>query len=345
MLANIGYVAHRGVTTSQREATTMSQPPIPPHGGPAAGAPQPQNRPDFATFPPAGAQQYGAGPTHPQAPQPGYPNPGMPYAVQQPPTKRPWFKKKRFIIPGALVALMVVAGALSGGGDTGAGQAPATAPASTRATETAAPAPATTAATTETAQATKTEAPAPAVNPFDERYGAFESVTTSGKGDSVIEVPAGVQAGLVTATHKGSANFAIWTLDENNEPTDLLVNTIGSYSGTTDFGLTGLGDAPAFIQITADGSWTVTLSPISSASSLGNAAEGEGDSVFTYDGPAGAAAITHTGSANFVVYQIDGGFPGLLVNEIGAYDGKVPFKKGPAVIVIRADGKWTVSVG
>ncbi len=345
MLANIGYVAHRGVTTSQREATTMSQPPIPPHGGPAAGAPQPQNRPDFATFPPAGAQQYGAGPTHPQAPQPGYPNPGMPYAVQQPPTKRPWFKKKRFIIPGALVALMVVGAALSGGGDTGAGKAPVTAPATTPATGTAAPAPATTTATPQATQTAEPEAPAPAVNPFDERYGTFEAVTTSGEGDSVIEVPAGVKAGLVTATHKGSANFAIWSLDDSNEPTDLLVNTIGSYSGTTDFGLTGLGDSPSFIQITADGEWTVTLSPISAASSLGNAAEGAGDTVLTYAGPAGAAAITHKGSANFVVHQIGNGLPGLLVNEIGAYDGKVPFKKGPAVIVIRADGSWSVSLG
>ena len=32
----------------------MSQPPIPPHGGPAAGAPQPQNGPDFAASPQAG---------------------------------------------------------------------------------------------------------------------------------------------------------------------------------------------------------------------------------------------------------------------------------------------------
>lgn len=268
--------------------------------------------------------------------QPPIPTHGGPTALTQAPAERPWFRKKRSVVPGALGAFMVVAVALSGCSDTGAGQPPATTPI----TGTAAPAPAET-----TTEAATTEPPAPAVNPFDERYGTFEAVTTSGEGDSVIEVPAGVQAGMVTATHKGSANFAIWSLDDSNEPKDLLVNTIGSYSGTTDFGLTGLGDSPSFIQITADGSWTVTLSPISSASSLGNAAEGEGDSVFTYDGPAGAAAITHTGSANFVVHQIGDGIPALLVNGIGAYDGKVPFKKGPAVIVIRADGKWTVSVG
>ncbi len=36
-----------------------------------------------------------------------------------------------------------------------------------------------------------------------------------------------------TATHKGSGNFTINSLDNGNQDVDLLVNDIGNYSGTT----------------------------------------------------------------------------------------------------------------
>ncbi|WP_198417239.1 hypothetical protein [Cryobacterium sp. TMT1-2-1] len=33
---------------------------------------------------------------------------------------------------------------------------------------------------------------------------------------------------------------------------------------------------------------------------------------------------------------------GLLINEIGAYSGTVPLSSGPSVIVVNADGPWTL---
>ncbi len=48
-----------------------------------------------------------------------HPGPYAPQAsVLQPPTPRQWFKKKRFVIPGALVALVIMGQAINGGGST-----------------------------------------------------------------------------------------------------------------------------------------------------------------------------------------------------------------------------------
>lgn len=179
-----------------------------------------------------------------------------------------------------------------------------------------------------------------------ETYGTFDAIAQSGAGDSLITLPEGVTAAMVTATHDGSRNFILSVLDAQNESTgDLLVNTIGAYAGSTAYGLNGsfLGE-PARLQITADGSWSITIAPLAQAAAL--APSGTGDGVFLYDGEAGALAFSHTGERNVIVQE----FPdelfafGLLINEIGAYSGTVPLSGGPSVITVVADGAWTASV-
>ena len=192
---------------------------------------------------------------------------------------------------------------------------------------------------------TDEEEPAAVANYYDTNYGSFEAFTTSGTGDSVIALPAGVTAGVVTATHQGSSNFVLNVINAANEPTgDLLVNEIGNYSGTTIYGLLGFGDPGTNLQVSADGAWTVTISPVSSAPEFTLPASGTGDAVYLYNGDASAWTITHDGSSNFVVLQYaDSSMPNLAVNEIGAYSGKVPMLAGPSVLHIGADGAWTVS--
>ncbi len=46
---------------------------------------------------------------------------------------------------------------------------------------------------------------------------------------------------------------------------------------------------------------------------------------------------------NFVLQQTDGTWPNLLINEIGAYQGSVPFMAGPSLLLIKADGAWTIA--
>jgi TM2 domain-containing membrane protein YozV len=179
----------------------------------------------------------------------------------------------------------------------------------------------------------------------DSTFGTFTPVTQSGKGDNIVTLPTGAKAGIVTATHDGSSNFSLSVLDASNASTgQLLVNTIGAYKGTTAYGFTALGKGTT-IQITADGNWTITISPVSTAPAM--APSGAGDGVFLYSGKAGKLTATHDGSSNFTVSEETGEafHDGLLVNEIGAYSGTVPLSSGPSVIVVGADGHWTLTAG
>jgi hypothetical protein len=160
-----------------------------------------------------------------------------------------------------------------------------------------------------------------------------------------VPIPAAAKAGLVKATYSGSRNFAIESLNAQNTTTGLLVNTIGSYSGTTVFGF-GLSQSRSVrLKVTASGAWTIRISPISTAPKLKSPASGKGDAVYLWDGKATTWTITNKGTRNFIVENYGSGLFGhdLLVNEIGAYRGSVPVKAGPAVTTILSSGTWRIS--
>jgi hypothetical protein len=188
----------------------------------------------------------------------------------------------------------------------------------------------------------KTVDPAQAAKSWaDKKYGTFAPTTATGASDNLVTLPAGATAGIVTATYNGSGNFSISVLDANNQSTgELLVNTIGAYSGTTGYGFTAFGKGVT-LEVSADAAWTITVSPVSAAPIL--TASGTGDGVFLYGGPLGQLTASYNGSSNFVIEQQTGaGFSDpLLINTIGAYAGTVPISAGPSVFTIEADGAWT----
>ena len=98
-------------------------------------------------------------------------------------------------------------------------------------------------------------------------------------------------------------------------------------------------------QIRSFSSAVSQSTPGTSAPTLASA--GTGDNVFLYSGEAGKLTATHDGKHNFtVIEETDEAFSfGLLVNEIGPYSGTVPLSAGPSVIVVGADGNWTLQVG
>jgi len=120
-------------------------------------------------------------------------------------------------------------------------------------------------------------------------YPTFTTINESGTGDQVIELPADVTAGMVHATHNGTGHFAITGLDENNEFSDLLVNTVGAYDGVTAFGVHSILPTGERLQVSADGDWTIEVQPLNSASELPGS--GTGNGVFSFTGPAGTWAI------------------------------------------------------
>jgi hypothetical protein len=203
----------------------------------------------------------------------------------------------------------------------------------------------TTATPAPTTAAPAPTAPPPTTSPFDKKYGSFAPTAQSGTSDGVVPVPAGAKATLVTATYAGTGNFSIEGFDAQNQTTsDLLVNTIAAYSGTTAFGF-GFGAAPVSLKVTATGPWTIKIAPISTAPTLASPATGKGDAVYLWKGKATTWAITNTGQGNFIVDNNGSGefTSPNLVNEIGNYHGSVPVTSGPAVTTIQSDGTWSIT--
>ncbi|MDQ3369367.1 MAG: DUF4214 domain-containing protein, partial [Myxococcota bacterium] len=140
----------------------------------------------------------------------------------------------------------------------------------------------------------------------------------------------------------GSSNFQVWER-RNGVRGDLLVNEIGAYSGTVliDRPLFDDGDSNA-LEIVSDGSWTITIRPLSTARAFSGPVAGRGDDVLAYSGSASAARLTHNGQSNFAIWSYGTNDADLVVNEIGPYDGVRNFPPGPRIIEVSADGDWSV---
>ncbi len=131
--------------------------------------------------------------------------------------------------------------------------------------------------------------------------------------------------GLLKITNKGSSNFAVWTYDESGDK-DLIVNTIGAYSGTHPLNFMK-ADQINRIQIKSSGSWTVEMDPVTSmfihSMEVPGQSTGKGDDVVWLTGGEipDIARIVHVGESNFAVWTL-GDYKDLIVNEIGAYTGE-----------------------
>lgn len=166
----------------------------------------------------------------------------------------------------------------------------------------------------------------------------------TGFGDDVVKIAKHeTTAEALTITHQGGRNFIVESLDASLRDVDLLVNTIGNYSGTV------VMDASSHkrvqtdsLKITADGAWTITLKPMQAVKSFDGSApiEGSGDDVFYYTGKTTSALFAHTGSRNIIV-QSYGSRGDLLVNDIGAYSGRVVWAEG--LYQVSADGNWSAT--
>jgi hypothetical protein len=86
--------------------------------------------------------------------------------------------------------------------------------------------------------------------------GGLESAThvsgpVGGHGDDVI-VDTGSASSAAITNKGGQGNFVVEVISESTGSSDLTVNTIGGYSGTNPLSL------PGIIQVTSDGSWSIT---------------------------------------------------------------------------------------
>lgn len=171
--------------------------------------------------------------------------------------------------------------------------------------------------------------------------------TYRGNGDAVINIakPDGSRSvAAVQSSYGGAGNFIVWGLDSAYGNTDLLANAIGSYSGTALLDESDRGSRTTWLEITAEGPWTITVksTKVLPAYGAGRAVSGRGDTVFRYTGGRSTRHFTHSGRSNFVVWSYAGsGVDDLLVNRIGRYSGRVRYP-GPGLVEVTADGSWTI---
>jgi hypothetical protein len=175
----------------------------------------------------------------------------------------------------------------------------------------------------------------------------FDTITLSGAGDDIVdvEIPANTLA-IATLTHNGDSNFTVWTYNDAGENQNLVANEIGNYEGASEVNFEFNREVAGF-DITADGAWSIVINPASDARAIGaSGGSGAGDDVVTVDALAGEAVdLTHDGESNFVIwaYDADGEATGLVVNEIGAYQGTRRIPAGTRWLEVQADGAWTIS--
>jgi hypothetical protein len=144
---------------------------------------------------------------------------------------------------------------------------------------------------------------------------------------------------ITAIVHNGSSNFIVKVYSADDE--EVLVNTIGSYSGMRPIFATG----DVFFDIDADEFWAISLL----RPWLTDTAEfsGDGDDVSGwFDAPAtGPWELFHDGESNFVVKLFCADGIDVVVNEIGPVNssGIVQFGEGPCMWEVEADGNWSLS--
>jgi hypothetical protein len=175
---------------------------------------------------------------------------------------------------------------------------------------------------------------------------AAATQTYGGKGDSVIKFKDfKEQLVLATVTYSGSGNFAVWSIDDQGDDIDLLVNVIGKYSGIVPL---NFAKDPAALKITASGSWTVNTMPLNRAPRWDGASPytGKGDAVvIVQDAVEGLTPVTisNTGESNFVVRAFSATGADLLVNEIGNYKGTTLLPSGTILLEVNSAGSWSIT--
>lgn len=196
----------------------------------------------------------------------------------------------------------------------------------------------------ETPSASPTPSESASLEPTPTPTPTLEPIRYEGSGTKILKIKKPEPgAALITMTHEGSSNFAVWSLDGNLEQMDLLANTIGNYEGTTVLDVND-GEETARLDISADGNWTVTISPLASAKRFTGSAEGTSDDVLIYEGPVGVAMLSHKGDSNFAVWFYSTSGSDLAANEIGNYTGEAVMPEGPTLVEVETEGKWSIEV-
>lgn len=198
-----------------------------------------------------------------------------------------------------------------------------------------------------TAASAATSPPEPSATP-EPSAPAVAKQSFKGTGDKIvkIKVPEGLAA-IAKITSAADRYFSVTSLDAAGDENDLLVNTVGRYSGTVLFD-EHLATHSAALKIKAYGAWTVVVSGVPAAHRWDPSAplKGTGDDVVAVSPPiAGLAVFDVASSADryFSITAYTADSSDLVVNEIGKFAGQEQVPAGTALLVVKASGTWSIA--
>jgi len=171
-----------------------------------------------------------------------------------------------------------------------------------------------------------------------------EPIVLSGVGDSVADLEKWAGPALAHITYTGGSNFAVWNYGPDGEKIDLLVNTIGAYDGTRPIDFLEDEDTVRF-EVKSSGEWVMQVLPLSDVrrETIPGIFKGVGDDVVFLSGgtPDLLKADASSAQSNFAIWAFGDGRD-LLINEIAPYIGTVVMPSGMFLLVVVAQGNWTM---
>ncbi|GAT68985.1 hypothetical protein PS9374_04650 [Planomonospora sphaerica] len=165
-----------------------------------------------------------------------------------------------------------------------------------------------------------------------------------GTGDKLIFITPTSDVGIATVVARGKGTFIVRTVDASGDDAEYLAEGEGDHQGTRFFNLQADDEDTIALRVTAQGSWTITLDPPSSARIWrGPQVAGVGDAVLEMDQRAeGNEKITSVfnGESNFTVEGASEDGAALLANEIGTCKVEEVVPDGTFLVIVRGDGPW-----
>jgi hypothetical protein len=176
---------------------------------------------------------------------------------------------------------------------------------------------------------------------------AFEDITLKGTGKKVATFTFPEEAAAIAViSHEGTGTFIVHSVNASGGRIEGLVDTIGDYSGTVLFDADIEEHTVAF-AIDADGAWTITIRPVTSASVWNPTTPlaGTGDNVYQLVPPSGMVLLdlAYEGADPFNIHALGPDGMSGLANEIGDFSGRVWLPESSVLMEVDADsGSWSI---
>lgn len=174
-------------------------------------------------------------------------------------------------------------------------------------------------------------------------YDSYDTITESGTGDFEFTLPIGVRSGVVTVTHNHDSSLSVKVVEAADDShVDTLFSVRGPVKETAFWGYSEYDEAKKpKVKIEAGGDWTIQFTSFDKAPEF--TGSGTGTGAYLYLGGDDAFTASYTGEDMLSLWAIgtDDERGSQLLSEYGPFQERLLFPKGPALLLIEADGEWT----